>query len=153
MRRIGNRRIEQLLGALAHQPPTVVHAMSSASYRVARVVSEAFDADLVLQVTSLEDCDMIAGAMWDRLSGRPSDKAEGSSNTRLLAFTQPLVTVLEELKKKMSALEKKGIEKELLLSNCLITPSCGTGTLSVDLAERVMDVTDLLSKSFSSAWA
>ncbi|MDP8246773.1 MAG: hypothetical protein P9M00_01410 [Candidatus Tritonobacter lacicola] len=58
--------------------------------------------------------------------------------------------LLEEIKKKMAALEKKGVEKELLLSNCLITPSCGTGTLSVDLADRVLNVTARLSESFRS---
>jgi glycosyltransferase involved in cell wall biosynthesis len=77
------RRIEPLLHALSGQPPTVVHAMSSASYGVAGAVADAFDADLVLQVTSLTDCDTIARAWTKRAA-------------RMVSFTQPLKRVLQE---------------------------------------------------------
>jgi glycosyltransferase involved in cell wall biosynthesis len=76
-----------------------VHALSGASYRVAGAVAEAFDADLVLQVTSLADCDAIGSSMWDRLSppqAEPNDKLESPPHIRFLVFTQPLLTVLEE---------------------------------------------------------
>lgn len=80
---IAGRRIEELLGALSTHPPRVVHAMSRLSYGVANTVAEAFDADLVLQATSRADCDAIAQRSGQRVG-------------RILAFTQPLRTVLEE---------------------------------------------------------
>lgn len=42
-------------------------------------------------------------------------------------------------------LVKKGIDKELLISNSIITPSCGAGSLSVELAEKAMNLTQELS--------
>lgn len=40
----------------------------------------------------------------------------------------------------------KGMDRETILHQSLITPSCGTGTLTPDLAERVYNLTDELSK-------
>jgi hypothetical protein len=37
----------------------------------------------------------------------------------------------------MNNLAGKGIEKDLILERCLITPSCGTGSLTPELAERI----------------
>ncbi len=88
---VAGRRIEELLGALSAQPPRIVHAMSRMSYGVANAVAEAFDADLVLQATSLADCDAIAQRSGQRVG-------------RILAFTQPLRTVLEEQVKTASDL-------------------------------------------------
>lgn len=51
------RRIERMLDALSPQPPTVVHAMSRASYRLATMIADEFDADLILEASSLTDCD------------------------------------------------------------------------------------------------
>lgn len=76
------RRIERLLDALAAQPPTVVHAMSQESYRLASAIAGPFDADLVLGVSSLADCDRIAP-----LGVGP--------HVRFHAFSEPLATVLE----------------------------------------------------------
>ncbi|UCC31469.1 MAG: glycosyltransferase family 4 protein [Phycisphaerales bacterium] len=77
------RRIDQLLDALSQKPPTVMHAVSSATYRVAGAVADAFDTDLVFQVTSLKDCDAIGNFAGPRVG-------------RFIAFSQPLATVLEE---------------------------------------------------------
>lgn len=77
------RRTGAMLDALAHRPPTLVHALSGASYRVAGAVAEAFDADLVFQVTSLRDCNAIA-------------KFTGPQVGRFAAFSRPLVTALKE---------------------------------------------------------
>ena len=104
------RRIEELLGALSHQPPRIVHALSGASYGVASAIAEAFDADLVLQVTSLADCNSVihfagegratGSSLRDRLSSRSRDGLESPSHThpaaRFLAFTEPLRSVLQE---------------------------------------------------------
>lgn len=41
----------------------------------------------------------------------------------------------------VAELEKIGIPKDQVLGQCLITPSCGTGSISLDYAQRVMDLT------------
>lgn len=68
---------------MSSRPPTIVHAMSSASYRVGRQLAEALDADLILQATSLADCDALADLSTERAR-------------RYVAFTKPLQLVLEE---------------------------------------------------------
>ena len=52
---VAQRRFAELSAALAAQPPTVVHAFSRASYKLAEMLALRFDADLVVQVTSLAD--------------------------------------------------------------------------------------------------
>lgn len=42
-------------------------------------------------------------------------------------------------------LVKKGIDKNLLLEHSMVTPSCGAGSLSVNLAQKAMDLTRDLS--------
>lgn len=76
------RRIERLLDTLSAQPPTVVHAMSRGSYRLAAAIAEAFDTDLVLDVTSLADCDRIVSLRVGK-------------HVHFHAFSEPLATVLE----------------------------------------------------------
>lgn len=51
------RRIGALIESLSPQPPTIIHALAYESYEVAFDLAEALDADLVLQVTALADCD------------------------------------------------------------------------------------------------
>ncbi len=78
---VARRRLDRLLDALSQQPPTIVQPMSSFSYAVADRVAEAFDADLVLQVTSLADCEAVA-----ELKARPVGQflAPGRSLVRVL---------------------------------------------------------------------
>ena len=40
----------------------------------------------------------------------------------------------------------KGIDKNLIWEKCLITPSCGTGSLSVDLSEQIFEKLSKISK-------
>lgn len=80
---VTSRRTEAILDALSPTPPTVVHAMSGESYRLAAAVAAAFDADLVCQVTSLADCSALSDLSLSRVG-------------RLAAFSQPLVQVLED---------------------------------------------------------
>jgi len=86
-RRIGwpvtGRRITQIVDNLGSQPPVVVHALSAPSYRLGVELAEAFDADLVLQVTSLKDCRAVA-----RLDSRHV--------ARLVVFTPQLMAILNE---------------------------------------------------------
>jgi methionine synthase II (cobalamin-independent) len=46
-------------------------------------------------------------------------------------------TLLQRLGSAIDHLAGKGIPKSLIWEKCLVTPSCGTGSLSVELAERV----------------
>jgi hypothetical protein len=39
----------------------------------------------------------------------------------------------------MDNLASKGISRSLIFDRCLLTPSCGTGSLSVEVAEKVMN--------------
>jgi len=57
-----------------------------------------------------------------------------SSDTILRESPESLV---DKLKERMNNLAGKGIEKDLILERCLITPSCGTGSLTPELAERI----------------
>lgn len=76
------RQIERLLDTLSAQPPTIVHAMSRGSYRLAAAIAEALDTDLVLGVTSLADCERIVSL-------------EVGKHVRFHAFSEPLASVLE----------------------------------------------------------
>ncbi len=55
----GHRRFQELANALADKPPSVVHAMSAKSFKVAQKVAAQFDADLVYEITALEDIDAL----------------------------------------------------------------------------------------------
>ena len=48
--------------------------------------------------------------------------------------TESIIRLLEQ---RIENLASKGIERSLLWERCLITPACGTGTRSVELAEKV----------------
>jgi hypothetical protein len=52
---------------------------------------------------------------------------------------------LDDLMRKMTSavdiLVEKGIDQKLITENSLITPSCGTGTMPLDEAEKAMTLT------------
>ncbi len=50
-------------------------------------------------------------------------------------------TIKERFKRNIQALGDRGIQKEKLMEQSLLTPSCGTGTLPVQLAEKVLTLT------------
>jgi hypothetical protein len=50
-------------------------------------------------------------------------------------------SLLEKLESAIDSLVNKGIERRLINENSLITPSCGTGTMSIDEAEKAMMLT------------
>lgn len=56
-------------------------------------------------------------------------------------------SLMKRFESNIDLLGEKGIDKELLLQSSFVTPSCGTGSLSVEFAERVLNLT----KSFSKA--
>ena len=46
-------------------------------------------------------------------------------------------SLIAKLKERISHLASKGINENLIWEKCLLTPSCGTGSLSVKLSEKV----------------
>jgi methionine synthase II (cobalamin-independent) len=46
-------------------------------------------------------------------------------------------SLLRKLEEKVDNLAAKGIDRDLIWEQCLLTPSCGTGSLSVDLSEKI----------------
>ncbi len=46
-------------------------------------------------------------------------------------------SLIMQLENRIDSLANKGIDKTLIWEKCLITPSCGTGSLSVELSEKV----------------
>jgi len=76
------RRIEKVVEALHHDAPTVVHAMSADSYRLALALSDEFDADLLLEVASMSDCDAV-------------QHLPPECHADFMAISLPLVGVLE----------------------------------------------------------
>lgn len=54
-------------------------------------------------------------------------------------------TMVEKFDEAIGYLVKKGIDKELILNQSMVTPSCGAGSLSVELAQKAMDLIKDLS--------
>lgn len=54
----------------------------------------------------------------------------------------------ERLEQGFQRLRQKGIDLEVLLKSCLLTPSCGTGSLKMNISEKILESTRLLSESF-----
>lgn len=55
-------------------------------------------------------------------------------------------TLARKLQEQFKHLERMGIDYEQLFAQSLITPSCGTGSLSLDLAEKVLSLTREVSE-------
>lgn len=54
--------------------------------------------------------------------------------------------LIKIFEKSVKYLTKKGIDEKLIIDNSLITSSCGAGSLTIDLAEKAMDLVYILSK-------
>jgi len=64
-----------------------------------------------------------------------------------VAIREQTVDSLEiHFEKVMDNLASRGIDKQLIVEQAIITPSCGTGSMTVDDAKKVFEVTDALSK-------
>lgn len=57
-----------------------------------------------------------------------------------------VVSLVEQFYAKVDAMAALGIERETILSQSLITPSCGAGTLSLEFAEKVLMLTRDISQ-------
>jgi 23S rRNA G2445 N2-methylase RlmL len=53
---------------------------------------------------------------------------------------------VRQLEEKIQQIESLGIDSGALINQSLITPTCGTGTLSVDLTQKVLKITREVSR-------
>ena len=72
----------------------------------------------------------------------PTDKAEVIAAQTTKGLVQMLNDQMDELSK------KTGIDKKTIISQSFITPSCGTGSLDLDSAKKVLKLTNEVSKEF-----
>jgi hypothetical protein len=56
----------------------------------------------------------------------------------------------EKLEDRFLNLARKGIDRRLIREQCLLTPSCGTGSLKVDLSNEIFEKLSLLSQLLRS---
>lgn len=63
-----------------------------------------------------------------------------------------LNTILNKFQDAVNYLTKKGINEKLIIDNSIITPSCGAGALSVEMAEKAMDLTKKVSDSLKEKY-
>jgi hypothetical protein len=54
-------------------------------------------------------------------------------------FQETPESLVKRLQQTMGKLINKGIDRDLLFNKCLLTPSCGTGSISVDLSNKVFN--------------
>jgi hypothetical protein len=73
-------------------------------------------------------------------------------NTGPAAETITLEGAWEILERALRLFKRKGFDRRELLPRSFITPACGTGTLSVPVAERVMRLACLLSAQVREAY-
>ena len=72
----------------------------------------------------------------------PTGKAELVAEQTTQGLIQLLNAQMDELA------DKTGIDKETIISQSFITPSCGTGSLDLDSAKKVLKLTKEVSKAF-----
>jgi hypothetical protein len=72
--------------------------------------------------------------------------AWGVVPTSSIIREQTVETLEAQLEAMMDNLASKGIDKQLILEQAIITPSCGTGSLEPGDAEKVFALTNALSK-------
>lgn len=64
-----------------------------------------------------------------------------------------LDTMVLKFEEAADYLVKKGIDKDLVLNQSMVTPSCGAGSLSVELAQKAMNLTKELSDKLKERYA
>lgn len=62
------------------------------------------------------------------------------------AFSESMDTLLARLENTWGELEKRGVDRELLKQQCIITPACGTGLLGAELAQKIYKLTRQVSE-------
>jgi len=62
-------------------------------------------------------------------------------------------SLVRQFEAKVKQIETLGIDPHRLINQSLITPACGTGTLSIDLAQKVLRVTREISEEIRKRYA
>jgi hypothetical protein len=65
-------------------------------------------------------------------------------------FEEEADTLFNRLKRLLSELVGSGLDQRLILRQSMITPSCGTGLLSIREAQRIYELTSAVSEKFMS---
>ncbi len=65
---------------------------------------------------------------------------------------QTVETLEAKLEEGINNLASKGIDKQLIIEQAIITPSCGTGSMDPNDAEKVFEMTNLLSKRMKAKY-
>ncbi|WP_019850274.1 methionine synthase [Desulfitobacterium sp. PCE1] len=68
--------------------------------------------------------------------------------TSIKAWGETAASLGERLEGNIKELTKRGVSEDRLRSQSMLTPSCGTGTLDIDLAERIYVLLQELSASY-----
>lgn len=61
--------------------------------------------------------------------------------------------LLEKFEKAKSFLVNKGIDEKLIIESSFITPTCGAGSLSLDLARKAMELNSKLAKALTEKYS
>jgi hypothetical protein len=81
-----------------------------------------------------------------KLLNRGGILAWGVVPTSKVIQQQSVESLEAKLEEGMNNLANKGIDKQLIIGQAIITPSCGTGSMDANDAEKVFEMTNLLSK-------
>ncbi len=68
------------------------------------------------------------------------------------AMEEEINSLTKRFEDGLKLLHSKGVERERILENLLITPSCGTGTLPVEVAEKVVKLTRGVSDNIKARY-
>jgi hypothetical protein len=65
---------------------------------------------------------------------------------------QTVGKMIDHFEKMIDNLASRGIDKQLIIEQTIITPSCGTGSMEPDDAEKVFDIIDQLSTAMKDKY-
>ena len=63
-----------------------------------------------------------------------------------------MTVMIEKFNDAVKYLTDKGLDEKLVIDNSIITPSCGAGSLSEELAEKAMNLTKDLSENLKKRY-
>ena len=61
-------------------------------------------------------------------------------------------SIFKDFENKIDVLSQKGFDRKELLDRCLITPSCGMGSLSMDLSDKVLEILSDVSRAIRNKY-
>jgi hypothetical protein len=78
--------------------------------------------------------------------------AWGVVPTSKAILDQTVESLAAHFEKMIDNLASKGIDKQLIAEQAVVTPSCGTGSMEPADAEKVFEMTNLLSKAMKEKY-